>query len=217
MIIMLADTVGIKTGYLAGTYPGKVGHLYSPRPNRNPPGPFNFRQFRFAFDNGAFAAGDKWTEDGWLAMLEWGKLSGQEPLWSLVPDVVGDRDGTLAKWAQYAPVVKRYGWPLAFAAQDGMVPADVPSDADVIFIGGSTEWKWNNVALWCSTFQRVHVGRVNTYRHLWKCHDAGAESCDGTGWMRDVGGRQYRGLEAYLEESAGTAIRTTQDSLFLVG
>jgi hypothetical protein len=214
MRIMLANTTGIKTGYLAGRYPGKIGHLHSPQVKRNPPGPFTFLEFRFALDNGAFAAGDKWSEDEWMRMLEWAKLSGQNPLWALVPDVVGDRDGTLAKWTRYAPILRRYGWPLAFAAQDGMTSIDVPGDADVVFVGGSTDWKWKTVPMWCGEFERVHVGRVNTYRHLWKCDDAGAESCDGTGWMRDVGGKQYRGLEAYLAESAGSRKRVTQISLF---
>lgn len=215
MIVMLADTVGIKTGYLAGTYPGKIGHLYSPRPKHKPPGPYNFKGFRFALDNGAFAAGDKWTEDGWVEMLDTIRLRGQEPLWALVPDVVGDRDGTLEKWKRYAPILKRYGWPLAFAVQDGMTVDDVPHDAEVIFVGGSTEWKWRTLTMWCAAFPRVHVGRVNTYRKLWICHEAGAESCDGTGWMRDVNGEQFRGLEVYLAESTGRRERVIQLTLMV--
>lgn len=211
MIIMLADTVGIKTGYLAGRFPGKIGHLFSPRPKRNPPGPYPFMDY--SFDNGAFAAGDKWSEEDWLKMMQWGKLSGQDPLWALVPDVVGSKSGTLEKWAHYAPILRRYGWPLAFAAQDGMDASDVPSDASVVFIGGSTEWKWRTMAMWAREFRRVHVGRVNEYRRLWQCHEEGIESCDGTGWMRDVGGRQYRGLIAFLSESAGEAKRPIQMEL----
>ncbi len=106
----------------------------------------------------------------------------------------------------------RYGWPLAFAVQDGMTVEDVPGDADVIFVGGSTEWKWRTVAMWCAAFQRVHVGRVNTYRRLWECHDAGAESIDGTGWTRGDQ-RQYRGLLAYLAESTGGRLRSVQQML----
>ena len=89
---------------------------------------------------------------------------------------------------------------VVFAVQDGMTVDDVPSNADVIFVGGTTEWKWQTVAMWCKAFQRVHVGRVNEYKRLWMCHDAGAESCDGSGWTRGDQ-RQFRGLLAYLEES----------------
>lgn len=156
----------------------------------------------YAFDNGAFAAGAAWTEGGWLAMLDWGKLSGQPPLWALVPDVVGDREGTLRKWDQYAPVLRRYGWPLAFAVQDGMAAADVPREAEVVFIGGSQEWKWATLRMWCDRFAQVHVGGVNTYRNLWKSHEAGAASCDGTGWFRGDQ-KQRRDLYAYMSESSG--------------
>jgi len=208
--VMLANNTGIRTGYLAGRFPGKIGHLHSPRKNRTPPGPFGFMPY--ALDNGAFGAGEDWSESDWFGLLEWAKLSGQRPAWTLVPDVVGDRIRTLRKWDIYRHVAARYGWPLAFAVQDGMTTEDVPNDAEVIFVGGSTEWKWRTVAMWCKAFQRVHVGRVNTYRRLWECHDAGAESIDGTGWMRGDQ-RQYCGLLAYLAESTGGRARVLQGVL----
>ncbi len=198
MIVMPANNTGIAVGWMAGRYPGKIGHLFSPGGQR---GPFT-REFGipYAFDNGAFGAGDDWQEEPWIKMLEWGKLSGQNPLWALVPDVVGDRIRTLRKWDIYAPKLAAYGWPLAFAVQDGMEPSDVPAGAEVIFVGGSTEWKWRTVEMWCKEFPHVHVGRVNTYRRLWQCHDAGAKGCDGTGWTRGDQ-TQARGIRAYLHES----------------
>lgn len=195
---MPANNTGIEVGYLAGRYPGRIGHLFSPGAQR---GPYSF--IPYALDNERFSAwssGKPWDEAKWVRMLDWAKLSGQRPLWALVPDVVADRDATLADWRKYAPQLARYGWPLAFAVQDGMTKSDVPSDADVVFVGGSTEWKWRTVRTWCGEFERAHVGRVNTYRRLWDCHDAGAESGDGTGWTRGDQ-RQIRGLKAYLEES----------------
>ena len=82
------------------------------------------------------------------------------------------------------PVIRSYGWPAAFAVQDGMTSGDVPAEADVVFVGGSTAWKRRTMHEWCDHFPRVHVGRVNTGRWLWECDEAGAESCDGTGWFR---------------------------------
>ncbi len=201
MTVMPADNTGILIGYLAGRFPGRVGHLFSPRPGRVPCGPFPFMPF--ALDNGAFAAGEDWDESRWFKMLDWAKLSGQSPSWALVPDVVGDSIRTLRKWDIYRDRVRKYGWPLAFAVQDGMVCGDVPGDADVIFIGGSTSWKWRTMAEWCESFPRVHVGRVNSWRRLWQCHDAGAESCDGTGWTRGnhQDRRKYPALLDYLEKS----------------
>ena len=212
MIVMVANQTSITTGYLAGRYVGRVGHLYSPGGQR---GPWSF--LPYALDNGAYSAflsKSKWEPESWIAMLEWAKLSGRDPRWTLVPDVVGDRLGTLRAWDQFAPIAARYGWPLAFAAQDGMTATDVPSGASVIFVGGSTAWKWRTVSNWCRDFPRVHVGRVNTYKRLWQCHDAGAESCDGTGWMRGDQ-KQLRGLESYLAESSGERLRVQQMRILL--
>lgn len=208
MVVMLANNTGIEVGYLAGKFPGAIGHLFSPGAQR---GPYPFCEY--ALDNGIYAKGDNWDAELWIQMLKWAKLSGQLPVWNLVPDAVGDRDTTLRKWEQYSPIAKQYGWPLAFAVQDGMTERDVPSDASVVFVGGSTDWKWSTYRDWCAAFPRVHVGRVNTYRRLYDCHDAGAESTDGTGFTRGDQ-RQKRGLVAFLEETRGARKRITQEKLF---
>lgn len=209
-MVMPANNTGIQVGYLAGRFPGNLGHLFSPGAER---GPFKFMPY--ALDNGAYGAfskGAEWDEAAWRRLLEWARISGQDPLWVLVPDVVGDRLRTLRKWEMFHHVARRYKWPLAFAVQDGMEPADVPLGADVVFVGGSTDWKWSTYRSWCAAFPRVHVGRVNTYGQLYKCADAGAESVDGTGWFRGDQ-RQYNGLLAFLEEQAGERVRHEQFSL----
>lgn len=155
---MLANNTGIFTGYLAGKYPGKIGHLYSPGDQRGP-----FQYCPYGLDNGAFKPKGFQVEE-WVQMLEWAKLSGQPPLWVLVPDVVGDRVGTIAYWREYYPLADKYGWPLAFAVQDGMTARDVPDSAEVVFVGGSTFWKWSTAAQWCKDFPRVHVARVHIRR-----------------------------------------------------
>lgn len=194
---MLTNNNGIRVGWLAGKFPGLIGHLYSPGGQR---GPYEFMPF--ALDNRCFSAfrnKAKWDSAQWLQMLDWAKLRSTiaAPSWILVPDVVGDKSGTLQTWNEWAPTARRYGWPLAFAVQDGMTPSDVPSEAEVVFVGGSTAWKWRTVPDWCARFPRVHVGRVNTYRNLVRCERAGAESVDGTGWLRGDQ-RQWRGLLAFL-------------------
>lgn len=214
VIVMPADNAGIKVGYLAGKFPGKVGHLCSPRKGgRMPNGPYDF--LPYALDNGRFAAGVEWSEEEWIATLNWARLSGLCPRWALVPDFVGDREATLREWGVYSDRVAAYGWPLAFAVQDGMVPSDVPSEANVVFVGGSTEWKWRTLRMWCGSFPRVHVGRVNSYERLWQCEDARAESCDGTGWFRgDHGsGKPWRSLLAYMYESTRVKPRLRQGEL----
>ena len=199
MIVMPSNTRGIVTGYLAGKYEGRLAHLYSID------GLTRIYDFMpFALDNGrypCFAAGREWSEDAYLELLDSVAEMGGRATWALVPDVVGDRAGTIAEFDKWAHRVAAYGHPLAFAVQDGMEPDDVPSDAAVVFVGGSTEWKWRTLGMWCDAFPRVHVGRVNTNGKLWECHEAGAESCDGTGWFRGDQA-QLAGLFRYLERSS---------------
>lgn len=182
---------------LARAYPGRIGHLYSPNGQRGP-----YPEIPYALDNGAFAKGASWTPEPWLSLLDWAYKSKQNPQWVLVPDVVGNKEGTLRRWEEFCPVAARYGWPLAFAVQDGMVPSDVPSRADVVFVGGSTEFKLVTMANWCAHFPHVHVGRVNTYNRLVLCWRAGVYSVDGTGWFRG-NKRQLAGLFTFLRETSG--------------
>lgn len=189
--------------YWAGRYPGALGHLYGPGAFRKP-----YPWLPFALDNGAFAAftnGTEFDSAAWVALLDKVERTGESPLWALVPDVVGDRDATLRAWEKWAPVASRYGWPLAFAVQDGMTKGDVPA-ADVIFVGGTTRWKRRSMAQWARDFQRVHIGRINTAKWLWRCVEVGAESCDGTGWFRGDK-EQLAGLENFLESYAN-GVRT---------
>jgi hypothetical protein len=195
MIVMPSSNTGFECGRLFGAYPHRMAHLIGADDKRNPPA-------RYAIDNGIFGAhcsGREWSPEPFFGLLEtiaqWSR-----PMWAVVPDSVGNREETLDRWARYAATVRLFDVPLAFAAQDGMTPDDVPDDADVVFIGGSTEWKWRNLTIFTAAFPRVHVGRVNTYRLLWMAHKAGAESCDGTGWFRGDQ-KQIEGLWQYLEES----------------
>lgn len=187
--------------YLAGKHPNRIGWLVGPSARTKT----KLRPWiPYALDNDAFSAwtkGTEWNVEEWRALLQWARFSGQSPRWCIVPDVVADKTETLEKWTRYAPEAANYGWPLAFAVQDGMTPDDVPEDADVIFVGGTTEWKWRSLPTWCKNFRRVHVGRVNEIRRLYTCEEYGVESCDGTGWIRDPG--DPRKLDALADWLSG--------------
>lgn len=183
---------------MAGKYPGRVGWLLGPGGWRAPK-----EWLPYAIDNGRFIAttqGKEWSEAAFLKMLE-AATDTFSPLWVVVPDVVGDRDGTLREWDKWAPRMAQYGFPLAMAVQDGMAARDVPSEASVVFVGGTTEWKRRTLWRWCDEFERVHIGRINTEKWLWVCHEAGAESCDGTGWFRGDA-KQLAGLYRYLDRAS---------------
>ena len=201
MMVMPANNSAKKIMTLADKYPGRLGWLIGPTARRKTRLRSNMP---FALDNDAFTAwkdGTTWDEAAWMEMLELAKFSGLDPLWVLVPDVVADRNGTLEMWGKYSPAAKSYGWPLAFAVQDGMAAEDVPNGAEIVFVGGTTFWKWNTLPTWTTNFPRVHVGRVNEARRILTCERLGVESVDGTGWFRDgTNGRRVKILEAWLSD-----------------
>lgn len=180
----------------AQEHPGKCGWLMGPSSWKTPR-----PHLPYALDNDAFPAWrDKkpWNETAWLAMLAKVYQSPIKPMWALVPDVVADKKGTLEKWKHFAHFIVE--WPKAFAVQDAMTPGDVPKDADVIFVGGTTEWKWRSLPIWCEHFPRVHVGRVTTGPRLEIAERNGAESCDGTGFFRGSWhSKQARQLRNFIE------------------
>lgn len=187
MMVMPANHSASIVHYWAGKYPGRIGWLVGPSALPKT----KLRSWLpFALDNDAYSAWSQkrdWDESAWLALLR--SMTELKPMWALVPDVVANREATLERWDKYAPVVKAFGFKLAFAVQDGMTPDDVPQDADLVFVGGTTDWKWDNVKMWTSHFPRVHVGRVNGIERLWECEALRVESVDGTGWFRDSDGR----------------------------
>ena len=202
MMVMPSTWSSPELHYWAGRYPGSVGQLMSPGGWRQPK-----YWLPYALDNGAWGAAKndrEWDAHLWRDHLRRAALCGHEPRWAVVPDVVGNKVETVERWKQYAPQLLRFGWPLAFAAQDGMIPDDVPAEAHTVFLGGSTEWKLGNIGRWCRAFPgRLHVARVTTYGRLRKCCNAGAVSCDGTGFGRGgTSGRnpQLDGLRQFIEE-----------------
>ena len=194
MIVMPSDFKTFECGVMFGKHPDRMGSLHNVD---RPKIPFTER---WAVDNGVYGAVSnerEWEEKPFYKFLD--RFANKKPMWAVVPDALGNRDLTLERWEIHAPRVAEYGVPLAFAVQDGMTPADVPSNADLVFVGGTTKWKWRNLRTWTSRF-RTHVGRVNSYRMLWMADKAGAESCDGTGWFRG-GEERYSELYLYLEQS----------------
>lgn len=197
VMVMPANNTGAWVGYLAGKYEGRIGHLYSPGAELKRRLPF----IPFALDNKRYVCwmkNEPWDEVAYFRMLA---SHGADAMWCIVPDVVGNRDGTLRGWDKYAPRMQRDGLTLAMAVQDGMTAADVPKEAEVVCTGGTTEWKHKTLYYWAENFRRNHVLRINTEKWLWECLAAGVESCDGTGWFRGDP-VQFRGLLRFLDRSS---------------
>jgi hypothetical protein len=136
-------------------------------------------------DNGCFGKGYPGDEK-WLGWLEKNAYAAADCLFATAPDVVGDAAATLERSAPFLPMIRALGYPAALVAQDGLEDLEVPWDEfDVLFIGGSTEWKLGPAARGLIRQAKtrgkwVHMGRVNSERRYRYANDLGCDSVDGT-------------------------------------
>jgi hypothetical protein len=141
---------------------------------------------RYCLDNGVYGKGfpgeDKWF--AWLSALPYDKSLCE---FAVAPDVVADAAATIARSLPWLPKIRALGLPAAFVAQDGQEDLPVPWDQfDVLFIGGSTEWKLGRHSQRIAfearrRGKRVHMGRVNSHRRLITAALSHAcDSADGT-------------------------------------
>lgn len=147
---------------------------------------------RHALDNGAWPAfqqGREWDEEAFVRSL--GQF-GETADFIVVPDVVADREASLARTAEWLPHLR---WRpdlgqarLLIAVQDGMTFADIEpfliEPRIGLFLGGSTDWKVAAIEPWGrwakARGRYLHVGRVNTARRIALCAAGGVDSIDGT-------------------------------------
>jgi hypothetical protein len=136
----------------------------------------------WAADNGCYSAGDGWRPSRWLAFLERHQDKVGSCRFAAAPDRVGDPVETDRRWRVWRPVVAELGYRAAYVAQDGCTPPW--DDLDVLFVGGTTEWK-RGPGAWQVTLDAqvrgipVHWGRVNSRRRFAMAALTG-DTCDGT-------------------------------------
>jgi len=135
-------------------------------------------------DNSCYT--DKWDEHRWWRFLVKHAGDADSCVFAAAPDVVGDHHATLSRSLPWLPKIRDLGYPAAFVAQDGATPDEMPwTQFDVLFVGGSTEFKLGPAAraLIRSAKRRgmwVHVGRVNSYKRCRAMEALGVDSVDGT-------------------------------------
>ena len=145
------------------------------------------RGIPIAADNDAFS---EFNEPRFLAMLDTLAPVAGDLEFVTAPDVVGEARPTLERFVEWGPEIRRRGFRAALVGQDGMTPASVPwGEFDALFVGGSTEWKLGPEAAVLVAQARarglwVHVGRVNSLKRCRLAADMGADSVDGSGWVR---------------------------------
>jgi hypothetical protein len=140
----------------------------------------------WAADNGAFSGFD---EKAFLKMLL--RLKGMNGCrFVACPDVVGNWQATSDLFSHWHGTIAGAGFPVAYVAQDGLLPQFVPwSQCDALFIGGTTDFKLSDDAgdLAAEAKRRgkwLHMGRVNTLRRIKRAHAWGVDSIDGTRFSR---------------------------------
>ena len=166
------------------------GNSYRSRLNRYP---------AWAADNGAFSKVRTFDPARFREML-WDprcREARSTCLFVVAPDrlvvlpdgtVIGDAQGTLDDFPAWAREIRALGYPVALVAQDGLeglldrVPWDL---VDVLFLGGSTEWKLGDGARRCvdearARGKRTHMGRVNSYKRLSLADEWNVDTADGT-------------------------------------
>lgn len=132
-------------------------------------------------------------------------------------DVPMNWTATLELSLPMLPMIRKLGAPAALVVQDGATVGNIPwSELDVIFIGGSTEWKLSDEALSITKAarylgKRIHMGRVNSLIRARTALRFGCDSMDGTflkfagpngveilldwlrdSWLRDSARRAWR-------------------------
>ena len=158
---------------------GLLGYIDTPaQGNKRPDG------VTWCADNGCYSS-KKWDEAGWWKFLTDNANRAGSCLFAVAPDVVGDAAATLAKSAPWMPRIRALGYPVAFVAQDGLEHIDIPwDDFDVLFVGGTTQWKlanaWPYILDAKARGKRVHMGRVNSRKRYRFARDMGCDSADGT-------------------------------------
>ena len=122
-------------GAVAEMREGRIGFIDTPKQgNKRPHGVV------WCADNGCFGKG--YEESHWWAWLEGNAADAQSCMFATAPDVVGDAAATLERATPWLPRIRALGYPAAFVAQDGQENLPLPWDMfDVLFIGGSTEFK----------------------------------------------------------------------------
>ncbi len=143
-------------------------------------------KIQWGADNGCFAAGDAFVLDDFFVFLERRRQYRDTCLFAVAPDVLGNADGTWERSRSILPVLRQMGYPTALVGQDGLETLPIEWDAfDVLFIGGSTDWKLSHHAREIASEAKmrgkwVHMGRVNSKRRIRTAVMWGCDSADGT-------------------------------------
>lgn len=181
MIVYLTGAINRWTEQVAHHY--QIGMMITPDTNgyrtKIPAYPY------WATDNACFNHPETFSLSkylGWLKDLQQYPLC----LFAPAPDVVGNAALTWERSANVLPQIRALNYPAALVAQDGIEYLSIPWDEfDVLFIGGSTEWKLSPaveelINMAHAQGKHIHMGRVNSEKRLRLANRWGCQTADGT-------------------------------------
>lgn len=138
---------------------------------------------KWAGDNEAFTR--QFDPERFFGYYELLKPWKETCLFIACPDIVGNATATVERYREWARLIKRQGFPVAFCAQDGQEHLELPVAFDWLFVGGTTEWKMSEAADDCirrakAIGKPVHVGRVNSLKRMAHFKLMEVDTVDGT-------------------------------------
>jgi len=206
--------------YLSGTYTAIHADLrhrfgYMLNAMRQIGNEYDAVQHPWMLDNGQFSG--KFREDVWLSRLEELSEYRETCLGIVVPDVIGDHDGTLTLWQTWALCVRQNGLTPLFVAQTGCTIGNIPWDEmGGVFIGDTEAervcWCFPIIAEAKRRSLWVHVGRVNSVKAIYKY--GMADSVDGTTFKFDTKRTRQENILWAVEHCNG--ITELQEPLFML-
>lgn len=168
-------------------------------------------------DNGAFAAyrdNEPWCADDFAECLGRIPSMPREPEFVILPDVVTDPNATERRAKKWASLINHR---TAYPCQNGISPEDAvaladETDSDVLFIGGTVEWKRKRAAEFVTAAHEsgldCHIGRPGDL--VW-ADEIGADSVDTTTIVRSEAYHKLERLEDHNEQQSifesGGAVR----------
>ena len=152
---------------------------------------------RCALDNGAYQSwlrGFPFMESRFWKTIDKAYAAGVSFDFVVCPDIVAGGMRSLDFSMEWANGKLQTAQRLALAVQDGIPFDAVFNDPSVyrrfsrIFVGGTTEWKWETAPEWVRRGHEnnlpVHIGRVGTLPNLEAAEKIGADSVDSTNFVR---------------------------------
>ena len=153
----------------------------------------HFDSYAFYFlDNGAFRCWKKgvpFDEKVFFDLIDLSLKAKKQADFLVLPDKVGEGRKSLEFSSYYAEKLKGISVPFALALQDGMEEKEVADfvrtyGVKVLFIGGTTEWKWRTAPAWKELSERlgvkVHLARVPSAKRVIQARKIGVHSIDTT-------------------------------------